>query len=636
MCRIAAVVRLTGGVSEREKQALLKASHEMRKGGPDNAGIEYINDKVGLLHRRLSIIDTSESANQPMSDKSKKHFLIFNGELFNFRMLAETKLDSINLITQSDSEVLLQLLINYGTACIPWLNGFFSFVYYAADTNYTIAARDRLGKKPFLYYYDSERFVCASEMKGILQFDIPREISRASAFQFVKFSFIPSPSTIFTNIHKLRQGHYLEIKNDEVSTTPYYSVTDTSASHVANQPSYDEAKVQLQNLVSASVQARMISDVPVGAFLSGGIDSSIVVSQAQKYTKQLLTFSIGFPDDAVYDETKYATLVAKKYNTAHEVFTLTEQDYVDAIEQVLDSIDEPFGDSSCIPMYILCKKVKPHITVALSGDGGDEIFSGYNRHKAEYAYRYQKYKFDLAKLAQPLLSILPNNKESKIGNLTRKLKKFTDNYSSNSATRYLNLSSFTSNAVLDNLFAKDFLEQLKSTSDLPDSYQRITSNLAATSNFNEYLLSDSQFVLVGDMLHKVDMMSMANALEVRSPLLDHSIVDYAFSLPAQYKITSTRMKMLLTDAFREELPHELFNRPKSGFEIPLLKFFRTTMEAYIFEELLSKKQLAKHNYFNHGYVNELRAKLHSRNSEMVYSTIWSLVVFQRWWDKWMG
>jgi asparagine synthase (glutamine-hydrolysing) len=614
------------------KASFKTALDAMSLRGPDASGV-FQENAILLGHRRLSIIDTSEGANQPIKDASNRYVLVFNGEIFNFHQLRETKLSGFDIPfrTHSDSEVLLYLLIHYGESCLSWLSGFFAFAFYDTISQTTLIARDRFGKKPLIYFQDEDQFIFGSEMKSILPLMPKRVINKESLFLFFQFNYIPPSRSILEGVHKLSPGHSLLIGPEGAEISAYYKIT-LSEENTA-PVSYEDAKQQLHQLMHQSVQDRLISDVPLGAFLSGGIDSSVVVATAAKYTDQLRTFSIGYKDNPLFDESKYAGLVAKKYNTDHEVFYLSERDYKEEIFNVLDYLDEPFADSSCIPQYILCKKTKPKVTVALSGDGGDEVFAGYNKHRAEWMFRNKPMMAFVAKSASPILKRLPQNKNSRIGNITRKMVKLANGARLTDPERYIQWCSILGENEVNPLFTTSFQNSIRQKL-IRAEHQKYSSNIKS-NDFNEILLSDMQLVLPGDMLYKVDMMSMANSLEVRSPFLDHRIVDFAFQLSASYKIDQQLNKRIVQDAFRNDLPAELYNRPKQGFEIPLLNWFREDLNSFIFDDLLNPVFIEEQGIFDYSAVQNIKSKLHSNNPGYIQATVWAFIVFQSWYKKYM-
>jgi asparagine synthase (glutamine-hydrolysing) len=604
--------------------------------GPD-AGNVYKDGITALGHRRLSIIDTSSSANQPMIDKSERYVLIFNGEIFNYQELSAQKLAAAwqrtgGPKTTSDTEVLLYLLIEYGEKCLPWLDGFFVFALYDKQTGTVLLGRDWFGKKPLLYSNTEHYFAFASEMKSLLEWGIPRELDYTVLHQYLQLNYIPQPQSIIKNVQKLKPGHYIKLNRNGIDSYEAYYTLKTDPTSYGNF-TYEEAKQELVKKMDVAVRERMISDVPLGAFLSGGIDSSVIVALASRYTDKLNTFSIGYKDNPFFDETKYARLVAERYKTNHTVFSLTNNDFLEHVYDVLDYIDEPFADSSAIPVYILSKYTKQHVTVSLSGDGGDEVFAGYNKHGAEWKMRQSSLANSLVKAGLPIWQSLPRSRNNKVTNLFRQLHRFAEGANLSLKDRYWRWASFNTQGEVNNLLRNEVLQNVNS--DLMLEHRAELLSGLKDGDFNEVLLTDMNLVLLSDMLVKVDLMSMANSLEVRSPFLDHKVVDFAFGLPASYKIDGGLKKKILQDAFRDMLPQELYNRPKQGFEIPLLDWFRKELWGLINDDLLEDSFVEKQGIFNPAAIKDLKRKLQSNSPEDSHATVWALIVFQYWWKKYL-
>ncbi|HSZ25110.1 MAG TPA: asparagine synthase (glutamine-hydrolyzing), partial [Cytophagaceae bacterium] len=347
---------------------MAKAIDKLAQRGPDARGY-FLEDNIGLGHRRLSIIDTASIANQPMLDESKRYVIVFNGEIFNYKELKKELTDKgITFHTESDTEVLLHYYILEKEKCLNRLLGFFAFAVYDKQEKSLFIGRDRMGVKPLLFYKDENKFIFSSEMKSLLAYNIPKELDEVSLFQYLQLNYIPKEHSIFKNVNRLLPGEYILIRDDQFIKKSYYKIP-YSERNINRTISFEESKEKLLELLEDSVRLRLIADVPLGAFLSGGTDSSAVVALASRHTKYLNTFSIGFKDEPFFDETKYANIVAKKFNTNHTVFSLTNQDLHEHIFEVLDYLDEPFADSSALPFYILSKKTAGNVKVALSGDG---------------------------------------------------------------------------------------------------------------------------------------------------------------------------------------------------------------------------------------------------------------------------
>jgi asparagine synthase (glutamine-hydrolysing) len=606
------------------------ATQALIKRGPDFQDI-YTDGFVGLGHRRLSIIDTSDAGNQPMWDESKRYCIIFNGEIFNFKELkAGLQSKGVFFRSESDTEVLLQLYVHEKENCLHQLNGFFSFCIYDKHEQSFFLARDRYGIKPLLYLMDEDKFLFASEMKSMLCYGIDKTIDYASLHTYLQLNYTPAPHTIFTHVKKLSPGHFMKVAQGKLEIQSYYKIP-FSNDGIDRSISYEQAKGKFKDLLEASVKRRLVADVPLGSFLSGGLDSSIVAGLASKHKPDLHTFSIGFKDEPFFDETNYARLVAKHFNTAHTVFSLTNKDLYEHVHTILDYIDEPFADSSSIAVYILSKETRKHATVALSGDGADELLAGYNKHEAMYRMLNPSFKENFVSSLGGLWNALPHSRNNPLFNKFRQLSRFAQGMKLNVDERYWKLAGFANESESRQLFSVTALELFEQ-----QQYQERKSELlksVGSGSINEVLLTDMKLVLPNDMLTKVDLMSMANGLEVRTPFLDYELVNFIFSLPNDFKINSSLRKRVAQDAFREILPDQLYNRPKKGFEVPLLKWFRNEMKSIITDDLLSKSFIKEQNIFNYTEIAKLKKQLFSSNPGDVHARIWGLVVFQWWWKK---
>ncbi len=625
MCGITGVYNFKGEGSKYLSQVAL-ANQAMKSRGPNNQGV-FESKSVALGHVRLSIIDTSASANQPFTEENQRYTIVFNGEIFNFKSI-RSELEQKRFIfkTNSDTEVVLKSYIEFGKNCMEKFNGFFAFVIFDNQTDEIFAARDRMGIKPFLFYHDSDRFVFASEMKGLLQYQIPKEIDYTTLYQYFQLNYTPSPWSIFKGVSKVPPGTWMKISKSGIEKGTYYTMPKYS--ETAAPKNYETAKKELYQLLDEAVERRLISDVPLGSFLSGGIDSSVVSALAAKHTPNLSTFSIGYADEPLFDETHYAELVAKKIGTNHHIFKLKNDDLYSVLYRVLDAIDEPFADSSALAVNILSYYTKEHVTVALSGDGADEMFSGYNKHSAELKARQTSLANQLVKMGNPLWKSMPQSRNGKFTNLFRQLNRFSEGLKLSPPERYWLWASITNE--------KDAQSLLKHPIDsliYQSRKNEILANITNNGSFNEVLYTDLQLVLQGDMLTKVDLMSMNHSIEIRTPFLDYTMVNFANSLPVEYKIDSKIRKKILQDTFRPILPDELFNRPKHGFEVPLLGWFRNELKNMICNDLLNPEWIIEQGIFNPEYIKLLLQKLYSKNPGDSAAKIWALIVFQYWWKK---
>lgn len=618
-------------VGKFNKIHVTNATMCLEKRGPDFQDI-YIDDWVGLGHRRLSIIDTSDESNQPMWDETKRYCIVFNGEIFNYRELRKTlEAEGTHFTTTGDTEVLLKLFIRYKENCLSKLNGFFAFCIYDREAQSMFVARDRFGIKPLYYLFDEDKFLFASEMKAILHYGIDRSLDYTSLYTYLQLNYIPAPDSIFASVKKLLPGHYMQIQRQKIDIQRYYTIPHPIATNTTI--SYEDAIKKLKFLLEQSVQRRMVSDVPLGAFLSGGIDSSIITGLASRHKPDLHTFSIGFRDEKFFDETSYANLVAKHFNTNHTVFSLTNDDLFKHVHDILDYTDEPFGDSSAIAVYILSKETRKHATVALSGDGADELLAGYNKHAAAYRMMHPGWKEKVAATLHPLWKALPQSRNTQITNKVRQLARFSQGVRLNPRERYWRWAGYADENEVDKLLATSTKVNLQL--DYHIRKENLLRYISNDESINDILLSDVSLVLANDMLTKVDTMSMANSLEVRVPFLDYELVDFIFTLPDEFKINKHIRKRILQDAFRVMLPAQLYNRPKKGFEVPLLKWFRHEMKSLITDDLLNKNLIEEQGIFNYHEIEKLKKQLFSSNPGDVHARIWALVVFQTFWKKWL-
>jgi len=627
MCGIAGIYAVTP--EGAEKFPLVNdAVRLLSRRGPDCQKV-YTDKRICLGHARLSVIDLSEKANQPMHDSTGRYTIVYNGEVFNYRRLREKLVEKgYKFSSESDAEVVLYQYINDGPKCLDKFVGFFAFAIYDKVDDVLFIARDRMGQKPLLYWQGHDRIVFASEMKAMMALDVPRKLDMTSLFAYLQFNYVPSPDTIFENVKKLNPGHYLIVTNGQAKEVRYYSIPYNYSN--LEVMDYEHAQRMLRELIEQSVAERLAADVPVGAFLSGGIDSSVIVAEATKHVDKLDTFSIGYADEPFFDETNYAQLVADKFHTNHHVFKLTNNDLFGCLYNVLDYLDEPFADSSAIAVNILSRETRKHVTVALSGDGADEVFGGYNKHLAHYRALKGGLANTLVRMASPLYEMLPQSRNTKFSNKIRQLNRFAKGLKLSEQDRYMAWASLMDEDTASRMLNRKVLIQ--------DNNRRkfnIISCIRDDKQIGDILYADMQLVLVSDMLFKVDMMSMAESLEVRSPFLDHRLVNFAFSLPCNYLVNSRKRKMILQDAYRQQLPYELYNRPKHGFEVPLLNWFRGELRSTIETDYLNDDFIREQNIFNPEMVRQLKEQMLSKSPADSQAHIWALIVFQHWWKKYM-
>ncbi len=603
--------------------------------GPDDSGhFEFISKTFSLFfgHTRLSVIDLSQSGHQPMQTLDGRYTLIYNGELYNYHELkTELKREGVEFTGTSDSEVLLHLFAREKLAALPKLNGMFSFALYDSEEKSVYIARDRFGIKPLYYYKDVGKFVFASELGSLLKDkSIKRELDYEALYHYLSFNFIPAPNTIFQNIKKLEPGHYLKLTGNRLEVERWYDVRETKM--LGEMLSLDDAKKDLRAIMEDSVKKRLIADVPVGAFLSGGIDSSIVVALAAKHaTKPLETFSIGYKDEGMYDETAYAKKVAQLYDTEHNEIKLGHADILDALPGVLDAFDEPFADSSAIVQNMVCKAAGRRLTVALSGDGADEVFAGYRKYLGEYYQRfYLMFPGVVRKLLiEPLMKAMPDSKDSAFLEQMRRAKKFVSKVNASPSKRHFGWME---------IFSRDQLEKLMThfNERLSSHPLRMVSELydgKLDDRINAMLYVDQNIVLPYDMLTKVDMMSMKNSLEVRVPFLDHRLVELSYFMRGTLKLNRNKRKFVLIEAFKDLLPESVLKRGKQGFEVPIGKWFKKELKDTFFD-IVNKKDIEADGIFNYSFIEKLYSdhlNLRVDNSMRLYN----IFAFM-WWRKKSG
>ncbi len=599
------------------KESLLKLTHR----GPNNTGFLQIKN-CALGHTRLSILDLSANANQPFKDASGRYSLVYNGEIFNFKELKEKyiKVD-YQFVSSSDTEILLYCLINIGEKIIEELNGFFAFVFYDGLTKKFIAARDQFGIKPFFYYYHNEKFAFASELRPLAYlFKNKLTLSSQAIFYYFSLSYIPHPFSLFEEIQKLPPGHYLKIDKNNFEVKKYFSIPSTSFS-----PGNSNSKNMIRELIYHSIDKRLNADVATGAFLSGGLDSSIVVAVASQLKKDLKTFSVGFKNNLFDDETKYSRLVANKFKTNHHEFLLDDNSILESIEQVLNSIDEPLADTSAIPTFFLSKSVKEHGTVFLSGDGADELFAGYNKYSA---LNFSINSPFLANFMAKFLNVIPaaaSSREKYISNLQRQKEKFIKLQKENDFGKYLSLCQFTDDQQVSRIMANKNIILNKTL-----LIKKLGLKEQLRKDFNTVLENDFNLVLANDMLAKVDIMSMANSIEVRPIYLDLKLVNYVFGLPASEKIDYSHRKKILVDCFKGDLPSRVIKRPKKGFTISIGRYLDYNLKGQI-ENLFNKEKIKAQKIFDFENIQKVFSmKYETTDSQQLK---WSLVVLQSWLDN---
>ena len=628
MCGIAGIVQLSPDAQRVEVDELRAMAAQLAHRGPDDEGY-FVDDagRCGLAFRRLSIIDV-EGGHQPIGDEDGRVQVVFNGEIYNFRELRdELRQQGHDFRTRSDSEVIAHLYEQHGEACFEKLAGMFAIAIWDERESRLVLARDRFGKKPLTYAVIGKRLYFASEAKAILELPgTPREMDAQSLHRYLLFQYVPAPHSIYRGFRKLPPGCVLQI---------------SAGKPLRNEPrafwrlptpapfrgSYDDAKARLGELLTNAVEKRLISDVPLGAFLSGGVDSSIVVGLMRKLgVSPLRTFSIGFPDRR-YDETAYARQVAALFNTEHHEHTVTPQAR-EVLETLAWHYDEPFADSSAIPTYYVSRYTREHVTVALTGDAGDECFAGYDRYvAARLAARLDWLPRPLRAIPAAMANLLPRGRAKSLGNRAYRLFSALRH---DAGRRYLSWVNVFTPAMLAEGYRPDFAERidfdepLRWFDGLYDSADGPPASRANRTDFLSYLPYD--------LLTKVDIASMACGLECRSPFLDHELVEFALSLPMEWRLGRGGGKRILKDWARDLLPAEVLNRPKMGFGVPVGEWFRQELRDLLEARLFAAGSLCA-ELFRRDWLRGV-VDSHVSGAANLEHPLWALLMLELWRERW--
>jgi asparagine synthase (glutamine-hydrolysing) len=576
-------------------------------------------------HRRLSIIDLA-SGHQPLSNENETVWVTFNGEIYNFLELkSHLEASGHRFRTNSDTEVIVHAYEEHGEGCFRHFNGMFAMGIWDETRKRLLLARDRLGKKPLYYSFVNGNFLFASELKALMDHpNFSRQINPLSLTKYLFFEYIPSPHTIFKDAHKLSPASYLVLEKNEIRVNQYWSPFDSGTA--AQQLSESEIELKMVELLRQSVRRRLISDVPLGVFLSGGIDSSAITAFAQREVPgKIKTFSIGFEDPS-FDESKFASLASKYLGTEHHEQTMTPDDLLDVVPNLADVLDEPMADASILPTYLLSKFTRQYVTVALGGDGGDELFAGYPTYLAHQIAR--EFDFFLTPL-HPILTILGNLLPVSDDNISFdfKVKKFLSGIGYPESTRnFVWLGSFSFpelKRVLSSAFSSQ-IDPAQITEEV-EGYQK-EFPLKDKTTLLQYL--DLKLYLQEDILVKVDRASMACSLEVRAPFLDYELVEFVMNLPCSLKLRRFTLKYLLKKVMQDFLPEEVIYRKKKGFGVPIAKWVKGPLRE-LFGDLLSYDRIRQEGFLNPDYTTCL-LRDHLANKKDNRKQLWTLLVWELW------
>jgi len=620
MCGICGVVSFQPNI-RLDPSILARMNASLRHRGPDDEGY-YEDDQAALAMRRLSIIDL-HTGQQPISNESGDVWVVYNGEIYNYQEV-RARLEQRGHIfkTQTDTEIIVHAYEEYDSECVKHFNGMFAFALWDARRRTLLLARDRIGIKPLYYWAGKDKLVFGSELKALLFHpDVPRQVDLEALDLFLTLEYIPAPRTIYEGVFKLLPGHLLVVENGKLKVTRYWDVPYQPISQ-----SEAECAEILSGLIKESVRLCLISDVPLGAFLSGGIDSSTIVGyMSQSANEPVRTFSIGFEDDA-YNELPYAEAVAKHFGTKHHVEVL-KSDHADLAEELVADFDEPFADTSVFPTFLVSKLASREVKVVLSGDGGDELFAGYDTYLAEELDRYygRLPRLLRQKVLPKFAGWLPPQPARK--GLINKVKRMVEGGAFDPSLQHARWMMFLNSAEKNSLYRSDLRATL---------YDHLTTDL-----FHEYFekancfdrLAQQQYVdvktyLADDILTKVDRMSMAVSIEARVPLLDYHIVEFALNLPAHMKLHGARTKYILRQAVKNMVPQAVLEKPKEGFSIPMRHWLCSSLKPMMLD-LLSKAALQKHGYFDDQVVAQwIQEHLEGRVNHS--HRLWTLMVFEMW------
>lgn len=602
-----------------KKDQLIKMTDSLKHRGPDAKGYFYDENLcVGLGHRRLSILDLSESANQPMTSHCDRYVMVFNGEVYNFKEIAA----SLNRKwkTHSDTEVILEAFVEYGNDFVNHLNGMFGIAIWDKHAEKLHLFRDRFGIKPILYYYDGNSFAFASELKALLTLNLPKILNKEAVKDYFFLEYIPQDQTVFKNYFKLKPGHHLIYSaNEELKINEYYKLTDKLQN---SKPLLEsEAKEAFKEQLTKSIQLRKISDVPIGSFLSGGVDSSLICSIFQENNnKPIETFNIGF-DVAEFDESAYAKKVAEHLKTNHHYHLVSEKVAKSKIAEIVSFYDEPFAVPSVIPTTILSEQTRKHVTVALSGDGGDELFMGYGYYN--WYDRIEKLKKFGGKYGVKTAALLLKASSNR-GKRAARVMDIPD--LGNSWTHIWSQEQymFTEKEIAQ-LFSESYEHQTTQ-----ENWKEIDS--LRLHPYEKIALFDIQNYLANDLLHKVDIASMSKSLELRVPFLDHNLVEFAINLPLELKVKNNEQKYLMKKLLSDYLPKELVYRQKWGFPAPVGQWMQSDL-SYLIDNYLSEKMINRIGLFNYSFVKNL-VKEFKQGTFHHFKRIWALIIFNMWYEKW--
>jgi len=628
----------------RLRDALPEATSRLVHRGPDDTGLFFDQESgVGLGHRRLSVIDLSEAGRQPMASDDGMVNIVYNGEIYNFQEIRSTlEGHGHHFRTETDTEVILNAYMEWGMDCLTRFVGMFALALWDSRSRLLFLARDRLGIKPLYYHFTPGELIFASELKALMAFKgFPRDIDPDAVPLFLHYQYIPSPRTVFKDTFKLLPGRYAVFDGQDIRIRSYWELPHIDRTSKGRDRSEEDVFTELDHLLTQAVSDRLVSDVPLGALLSGGIDSSIVVALMQKVnTSPVRTFSIGFNEPA-YNEAPWALKVAEHLGTDHTDFYVTPKEAMDVISRLPEIYDEPFADSSAIPTFLVSRLARSQVTVALSGDGGDEQFCGYVRYWSTRAMAtaFQRIPGPAKEGLGLVLDKIPPTwvercylpwrrflpQRFRLANFPDKWEKFIKLLGQTSIQDLYRMTiCLWSEKELDSLMGRDIRDC---------QYEEIFRETGNWPLLSRLMRVDQKTYLPDAMLTKVDRASMAVGLEVRVPLLDHRVVEFTSTLPDRLKYKRGRGKYLLRRLLARYVPEELFERPKMGFGVPIEDWFRGELKEMLLD-YLSPERLIKEGLFDHNLVEE-KIKEHLSGKANHQYRLWALLMWEMWRERWL-
>ncbi|MBM9514556.1 asparagine synthase (glutamine-hydrolyzing) [Desulfogranum marinum] len=630
MCGIAGFYTIAGHDTASSNSRIRKMTDSIQHRGPDEEGY-YVDDNIALGHRRLSIIDLA-SGQQPMAIAEGRFQIVFNGEIYNFQEIRqELKKRGCSFSTNSDTEVILHSYRQWGEECVNRFNGMFAFAIWDKAEKTLFLARDRVGKKPLYYFWDGSFFSFASELKAVsIENDKTRDIDCQALDCYFSFGYIPSPKTVFKNVAKLEPAHTLTVNASGLTKKQYWHLRLAPD----NSLTLDTATERFEELLDDATRMRLVSEVPLGAFLSGGIDSTLVVSSMAKMSnKPVLTNTIGFTGFA--DETRLAKGVADAFQADHREFSLTP-DCAEILPQIAHHFDEPFADSSAVPTWYVCQMARKNVTVVLSGDGGDESFGGYTFRYLPHMFESRIRKAVPVALRSLLFGPLGTNwpASAKLSKPLR-LKTIFENLSISDVEAYYNDLIWLRSDMRQKLYSEAFHKHLRGYTPFEAVAPLYSGEVAAHLEQQELITplmraqyADVNFYMTEDVLVKVDRMSMAHSLEVRSPLLDYRILEFAAILPDHLKIDNQKGKVVLRNLAAKRLPKEILKQPKSGFAAPIAKWLRTDLKEMM-ESSLSRGDGLVSELFSKNVLDDMwREHTLEKRDHSVF--LWAVLMLDMW------